>query len=122
MGEELMRKQVQEIILERDNLRRKYDNETVIRKRLHNVIADMKGNIRVYCRVRPMNNHEQEIGSLPVVKITDQYTLKIKMKQEGKSGPSTRDGSYKEDTYAFDSCFDQYARQDEIFEDTKMLM
>lgn len=71
MGEELMRKQVQEIILERDNLRRKYDNETVIRKRLHNVIADMKGNIRVYCRVRPMNNHEQEIGSLPVVKITD---------------------------------------------------
>ena len=71
MGEELMRKQVQEIILERDNLRRKYDNETVIRKRLHNVIADMKGNIRVYCRVRPMNTHEQEIGSLPVVKITD---------------------------------------------------
>ena len=106
MGEDIMRKQVQEISLERDNLRRKYDNETVIRKRLHNVIADMKGNIRVFCRVRPMSGHEEDIGSLPVVKITDQYTIKIKLKQEGKSGPS-RESIYKEETYAFDACFDQ---------------
>ena len=59
MGEELMRKQVQEIRLERDILRSKYDNETLIRKRLHNVIEDMKGKIRVFCRVRPMNGHEE---------------------------------------------------------------
>lgn len=122
MGEELMRKQVQEIRLERDILRSKYDNETLIRKRLHNVIEDMKGKIRVFCRVRPMNGHEEQIGSLPVVKITDQYTIKIKLKREGTSGPSTRDSIYKEETYAFDSCFGQNSTQEEIFEDTKMLM
>jgi len=105
MGEELMRKQVQEIRLERDILRSKYDNETLIRKRLHNMIEDMKGKIRVFCRVRPMNQHESDIGSLPVVKITDQYTLKIKLKREGALGPSSRDGAYKEEVYSFDSCF-----------------
>lgn len=65
----------------------------------------MKGKIRVFCRVRPMSGHESDIGSLPVVKITDQYTLKIKLKREGSSGPSTRDSVYKEEVYAFDSCF-----------------
>ena len=71
LGEELMRRQVQELKLEKDILRSKYDNETLIRKRLHNQIEDMKGKIRVFCRVRPMNEHELEIGSLPVVTITD---------------------------------------------------
>ena len=30
-----------------------------------------------------MNSHELEIGSLPVVTIVDEYTLKIKLKREG---------------------------------------
>ena len=36
LGEELMRRQVQELKLEKDIMRSKYDNETLIRKRLHN--------------------------------------------------------------------------------------
>ena len=117
-----MRRQVQELKLEKDILRSKYDNETLIRKRLHNQIEDMKGKIRVFCRVRPMNEHELEIGSLPVVTITDQYMLKIKLKREGTSGPSTRDSVYEEKIYSFDSCFGDGISQEEIFEDTKMLM
>ena len=71
MGEALMRRQVYEMKIERDGLRDKYDKETFIRKKLHNIIEDMKGKIRVFCRVRPMSDHELEIGSLPVVTITD---------------------------------------------------
>ena len=82
----------------------------------------MKGKIRVFCRVRPMNSHELEIGSLPVVTISDEYTLKIKLKREGSSGPSTRDSVYEEKTFSFDSCFSDNTSQDMIFEDTKMLM
>ena len=122
LGEELMRRQVQELKQERDVLRDKYDTETLIRKRLHNIIEDMKGKIRVFCRVRPMNEHELEIGSLPVVTITDQYTLKIKLKKEGASGPSTRDSAYEEKVCSFDACFGEASSQEEIFEDTKMLM
>ena len=69
-----------------------------------------------------MNEHELEIGSLPVVTITDQYTLKIKLKKEGASGPSTRDSAYEEKVCSFDSCFGEASSQEEIFEDTKMLM
>ena len=71
LGAELMHKQLLEIKQERDILRDKYDKETLIRKRLHNAIEDMKGKIRVFCRVRPMSDHENNIGSLPVVTITD---------------------------------------------------
>ena len=122
MGEQLMRRQVYELKIERDSLRDKYDKETLIRKRLHNVIEDMKGKIRVFCRVRPMSDHELEIGSLPVVTITDQFTLKIRLKKEGSSGPSTRESVYEEKMYSYDSCFGDNISQEDVFEDTKMLM
>ena len=122
LGEQLMRRQVYELKIERDSLRDKYDKETLIRKRLHNVIEDMKGKIRVFCRVRPMSDHELEIGSLPVVTITDQFTLKIRLKKEGSSGPSTRESVYEEKMYSYDSCFGDNISQEDVFEDTKMLM
>ena len=80
---------------ERDILRDKYDKETLIRKRLHNTIEDMKGKIRVFCRVRPMSDRELEIGSLPVVTVSDEYTLKIKLKQEAMQS-NNRENVYEE--------------------------
>ena len=68
-----------------------------------------------------MSDRELEIGSLPVVTILDQYTLKIRIKKEGTTGPSGGDG-YKEEQFTFDSCFGQNTQQEEIFEDTKRLM
>ena len=32
----------------------KYKKEMALRKKLHNELVDLKGNIRVYCRVRPL--------------------------------------------------------------------
>ena len=32
----------------------KYTEEMLLRKQLHNELVDLKGNIRVYCRVRPV--------------------------------------------------------------------
>ena len=32
----------------------KYKREMTLRKKLHNELVDLKGNIRVYCRVRPV--------------------------------------------------------------------
>ena len=32
----------------------KYKKEMALRKKLHNELVDLKGNIRVYCRVRPV--------------------------------------------------------------------
>ena len=44
--------------------KRAHDGE-LIRRKLHNTIQELKGNIRVFCRVRPLNATEQvreEIG------------------------------------------------------------
>ena len=59
LGEQLLVKHNKELRNERDTIRVKYENETIIRKRLHNQIEDMKGKIRVFCRVRPMSDREQ---------------------------------------------------------------
>jgi len=58
LGEEILVRQVNDLVKEREILRSKYDDETLMRKRLHNIIEDMKGKIRVFCRVRPMSNSE----------------------------------------------------------------
>lgn len=36
----------------------KYHSEMVKRRELHNIVQNMKGNIRVMCRVRPLLSHE----------------------------------------------------------------
>jgi kinesin family protein C1 len=40
-----------------DAERRVYESE-LIRRKLHNTIQELKGNIRVFCRVRPANQNE----------------------------------------------------------------
>jgi hypothetical protein len=44
--------------------KRAHDGE-LIRRRLHNTIQELKGNIRVFCRVRPLNATEQ-VGALGI--------------------------------------------------------
>ena len=45
----------------------KYQSETIQRKKLHNVVEDMKGKIRVYCRVRPMSQKEVQMGCIDAI-------------------------------------------------------
>jgi hypothetical protein len=40
--------------------RAKHRKEMVERKRLHNQLLELRGNIRVFCRVRPLNSREKE--------------------------------------------------------------
>jgi len=42
----------------------------------------MKGKIRVFCRVRPMSQQEKDLGSMPVVTVIDQYTVRIRLKRD----------------------------------------
>jgi hypothetical protein len=49
----------------------RYVSEAKERRRLHNVVAELKGNIRVFCRIRPASRDElsagDKIGITPVV-------------------------------------------------------
>lgn len=51
--------QLKDLRQEKDSLKLKFDFEALMRKRLHNQIEDMKGKIRVFCRVRPISQQEK---------------------------------------------------------------
>ena len=50
-----MKKQSAEIKTLSDN----YNSERILRKKYYNLIEDMKGKIRVYCRARPLSSSEK---------------------------------------------------------------
>ncbi|XP_019421437.1 PREDICTED: kinesin-like calmodulin-binding protein homolog isoform X2 [Lupinus angustifolius] len=87
-----------------------YKEEQVLRKRYFNMIEDMKGKIRVYCRVRPLSGKEiveKEGNALTTV---DEFTVEHLWK----------DNKPKQQMY--DRVFDGDASQQDVFEDTKYLV
>eukprot|EP00959_Pyramimonas_sp_CCMP1952_P320875 6714981-Pyramimonas_sp.AAC.1 len=58
---------VQNVLLEES--RASFQREAVERKRLHNLVQELKGNIRVFCRVKPLSEDEIRSGMrAPAVK------------------------------------------------------
>eukprot|EP01067_Filipodium_phascolosomae_P000191 Filipodium_phascolosomae@DN1156_c0_g1_i2.p1 len=72
-------------------------------------MEDMKGKIRVYCRVRPMAKYEMENGSSPCVDVNDEFTLTV----DTAKGPKQ---------FLYDRCFSAESKQEEVFEDTRRLV
>ena len=58
----LLMKQCGNMAHEVQEAKRKYHKELAERKRLHNLVQELRGNIRVYCRVRPVSRRELENG------------------------------------------------------------
>ena len=62
---------------------------------------------------------------MDAVTIIDQFTLKIRVKKDQqlyKQSQSSQQSQYIEKEYMFDACFGSKTGQEEIFEDTKMLI
>jgi len=47
------------------------------RRRIHNGIEDLKGSIRVFCRVRPLSSDEKNQGDTEVTKTPDGMTIEV---------------------------------------------
>lgn len=50
-----------------EELKKKYTQECSLRKRLYNETIELKGNIRVFCRCRPLSSEEISKGLTSVV-------------------------------------------------------
>lgn len=94
-----------------EELEKLYKDEQIMRKKFFNMMEDMKGKIRVFCRVRPMLTFEQERGQTQALILPDELTLMHAWKDEKKPRE-----------YSFDQVFSPAADQDAIFEDTKHLV
>ncbi|XP_008782799.2 kinesin-like protein KIN-14I isoform X1 [Phoenix dactylifera] len=103
---EILKKQGAQLV----ELEALYKEEQILRKRYYNMIEDMKGKIRVYCRLRPLNEKEIATKEKSVINSIDEFTVAHPWKDD------------KSKQHIYDHVFDQTASQDDIFEDTKYLV
>ena len=82
-----------------------------LRRKLHNQIQELKGNVRVFCRVRP----EAAGAPLAVDPSEDGISLNVKAKAIGSK-------EIKDWGFGFDRVFPPAARQDEVFEEVSQLV
>ncbi|GAU39812.1 hypothetical protein TSUD_154690 [Trifolium subterraneum] len=87
-----------------------YKEEQVLRKRYFNVIEDMKGKIRVYCRLRPLSEKEIVEKEREAVTAADEFTVEFLWKDD------------KPKQYIYDRVFGSDATQESVFEDTRYLV
>lgn len=71
-------------------------------------ISDMKGKIRVYCRLRPLNEKEIAEKERDVLTSLDEFTVEHSWKDD------------KPKQHIYDRVFDGSATQEDVFEDTRV--
>uniref|UniRef100_A0A7S4GKI5 Kinesin-like protein n=1 Tax=Eutreptiella gymnastica TaxID=73025 RepID=A0A7S4GKI5_9EUGL len=90
-------------------LKKLYTIEVNTRKQLYNKLQELRGNIRVYCRVRPLSEKERL-----------QHSENM-MQYPGEGEIVVKDGA-KQRAFEFDLVYNDGTTQEEVFEDTKPLI
>ncbi|KAJ0080121.1 hypothetical protein Patl1_22640 [Pistacia atlantica] len=103
---------LQNLSNEYELLKKKYIDESSERKRLYNEVIELKGNIRVFCRCRPLNLAEITNGSSSVVEFDSS--------QENELQIVSSDSSKKQ--FKFDFVFKPEDNQEAVFAQTKPIV
>jgi len=102
---------------------RKRIQEESLRRKMHNEILELKGNIRVFCRVRPIlkseSNGKQIKDLITDIQYPDDERKIILTQQSTTALGNTIPKLYP---FAFDKVFQENASQGEIFEDISQLV
>lgn len=102
-------------------LQARYRKERARRRELHNALVDMRGNIRVHCRVRPVLEFDQDPqGDHRVeecVHCKDEETVLVRQLRASVSGPLL-----SEKLFEFDRVYGPSDGQEMIFDDIQPLI
>ena len=91
---------------ETNDFRVKYEREFRRRRKLHNGLQDLKGNIRVFARCRPLLQHEIDQSAMEILDIPDSETVAIiNPKQQTQR-------------FRFDKVFDKNANNNDVYRET----
>ncbi|KAJ8029772.1 Kinesin-like protein KIN-14I [Holothuria leucospilota] len=104
-----MTAELKELKTENKTLTENYNSERVLRKKYYNMVEDMKGKIRVYCRARPLSGSEKDRGNYEIVKAPDEYSINVESNRGNKE-------------FQFDHIFMPDSSQEDVFEDTNNLI
>ncbi|XP_010471246.1 PREDICTED: uncharacterized protein LOC104751068 [Camelina sativa] len=91
-----------------ENLKAKFVAGEKERKELYNKILELKGNIRVFCRCRPLNFKEIEAGVSMGIDVESAKNGEVMVMSNG----------FPKKSFKFDSVFGPNASQADVFEDT----
>ncbi|CAL4893418.1 unnamed protein product [Urochloa decumbens] len=91
-----------------DGLKKKYMDECAERKRIYNELIELRGNIRVFCRCRPLNSDEVTRGCSSVVEIKASQETNLQFISSGK----------ERKTFTFDRVFGPEDNQEAVFSET----
>ncbi|RZC80899.1 hypothetical protein C5167_043469 [Papaver somniferum] len=93
---------------EHEALKKKYLKESSERKRLYNEVIELKGNIRVFCRCRPLNQDEIANGFYSVVEFDPSIDTELQV--------TSSDSSKKQ--FKFDHVFGPNGNQEAVIAQT----
>ncbi|KAM9744607.1 putative LOC110439812 homolog [Menidia menidia] len=105
----LLQDQLKQEKEEKKKIVESYTSERTMRKKYYNMVEDMKGKIRVFCRIRPVNRSEAVQGGAIVVNKLDDYSVTVE----------THRGLRE---FQFDKVFSAEASQEDLFQDTNRLI
>ncbi|XP_026234913.1 kinesin-like protein KIFC3 isoform X3 [Anabas testudineus] len=93
-------------------LLRKYKREMNLRKKCHNELVRLKGNIRVFCRVRPVSQEEQDsTDAKTMLSFDSDDDAILYLSNKGKIM-----------TFELDKVFPPQATQEEVFQEVQALI
>ncbi|XP_004304995.1 PREDICTED: kinesin-5-like [Fragaria vesca subsp. vesca] len=105
-------KTLQMLSTEHELLKKKYLAESSERKRLYNEVIELKGNIRVFCRCRPLNQNEISNGYNSVIEFDSSLDNELQV--------LSSDSSKKQ--FKFDHVFRPKDDQEAVFAQTKPIV
>ncbi|XP_006457108.1 hypothetical protein AGABI2DRAFT_229385 [Agaricus bisporus var. bisporus H97] len=96
----------------------------IARRKLHNMVLELKGNIRVFCRVRPILPSDTSSSSSSPKDIAAEITYPEDSKSiQLHSSTTTATGNIRHETHSFtfDRVFNTTASQHHVFEEIELL-
>ncbi|XP_062274448.1 kinesin-like protein KIFC3 isoform X1 [Scomber scombrus] len=103
---------ISEVSSTNQELLRKYKREMNLRKKCHNELVRLKGNIRVFCRVRPVSQDEQDAAdSKTMLSFDSDDDAVLYLSNKGKIM-----------TFELDKVFAPQATQEEVFQEVQSLV
>ena len=119
---ERINQQMLDAVAEMNEAKAKLLKEETLRRKLHNQVQELKGNIRVFCRVRPPLSQEPESG------VADfQYPDQAEEAREiSITGPEEKNSfgavTRKNSAFSFDRVFEPAAQNAEVFDEISQLV
>ncbi|KAF3851088.1 hypothetical protein F7725_012860 [Dissostichus mawsoni] len=105
----LLQDQLKQVKDEKKKIIDNYTSERTMRKKYYNMVEDMKGKIRVFCRIRPLSRTEDAQGGAIAVEKIDDFSVSV----DTPRGPRE---------FQFDKVFTAEASQEDLFQDTNRLI